>query len=1020
MSDLINRKRSFEEADAEYEPSGPNAYGEKRPQENEYDSNKRRRLRHHVNLPPEIETLKEICGGISRLGEHRPVFTSDLVSLSRDICNWIGEGDFKDNFLSFIYASVIEQPERIWVLSALVHCCNVRNADIGKAVVDHFASKIEETLSSVKDSKLIAGRNDSDDNEPGELTRLKLESRFLALLAPILTSVDPILELFQKFISTSVSLQKKNSAYSGVAEELYVAFVLSIPFLVYATKGEEETKQKCAKLVEEGSKFEIKHTPYPERLVECFQSEDEELLPYKPVRIASLVIESVKDFDTSVFPDYHLEIEEALDKVRGENKTRENEKSKTSDEDHDVDMKDDTDEGKPEQKHELVPFEVPSVDVFDKIVLSGTTDGLWESPRFFSEIFAQRDLSFATIPPRNSYVRLILQDIIQDDVQNMEFNRITVSRHLMGILGYINDKLFAKPNSSDDKLTIVNDMLNGVDLMQDLKGNPDIPDNMKEKMLASAKKIQVEFEEGYKSTWKIEQIVTGAVVDLMLHVPSTTLPAVYYQNLLADTCGRDWALMKKSEDSGEKVAFAKTVASAIDFFYRNGKTLDYDARRRFIYWMAVQLGSFNFEWKWTEWLDEFLKLGKSTYHPTVYLLHNIVGKEVRLSTPSFIRSTLPKELHQFTDLSLLDEDEVRNFDSLLFGDALADQCKESNAGLLKSDFEESKATDEAASGNAETFHLLNQYLFNSDDHMFHEICHNIYTNMQEGESLQSFNDLIAELTDQINEANESEKPKCGIAKYIVVLAVQSVCIIGSRSLSVIDGGALELCGDKIRKVLGLELKDKDTAAETLDNDQFSEVSDTKERQKWVIEAVLRLWNREPRIGYLILEKMRNKELISSSQIVESLFSVHGTKVPALSELYADEVLGRILLRRNLGEGDEAEDESSDQKWNTFAQSSMETLSRLVSDYNKEVGSGEKEAFDIKSSEKIACEDGTISKKSTDLLWAVDQLLQLIENKLKKDASRKDKLEIFRSALSALEDEKIQQQMKEFLSEFDEY
>lgn len=1015
MSDLINRKRSFEEADSDYEPSGLDAHGEKRPQENDYETNKRRRVRHHSNLPPEIETLKEICGGISRLGEHKSLLSSDLVFLSRDIANWIGEGDFKQNFLSFIYANVVEQPEKMQIVSLLVRCCNVRNADIGEAVVSHFSGKIEETLTKIQNGQLATARHNGDDNEPGEVTRLKLESRFLALLAPILTSTDPVLELFHKLISTSISLQEQKPSYSGLAEELYVSFMLSVPYLVYATDSVEEIKQKCSKVVEEGSKFEIKHSTYPEKFALCFHSEDKNLLPYEPTRIASLVVDSVKDLDVSVFADYHAETVEALERVQNDDKAKNSESKEPAD--GDVEMKE---EDIVEKKHEIPSFEVPSADEFAKIELSGTVDSLWKYPRFFNEVFTQGDSSFATIPPKNSYVRLLLQDIIQDEVQNMEFNRITVSRHLMGILGFINDKLFAKLNSSDDKLTIVNDMLNGVDLVENLESNPEIPDNMKEKMLASAKKIQVEFEEGYKSTWKIEQVVTEAVADLMLHVPSTTLPAVYYQNLLADTCGRDWALMKKSEDSAEKVAFAKTVASAIDFFYRNGKTLDYDARRRFICWMAVQLGSFNFEWKWTEWLDEFLKLGESTYHPTVYMLHNIVGKEVRLSTPSFIRSTLPKQLHQFTDLSLLDQDQVLQFDTLLFGDALAKQCKEANAEFLKSDFEDAKPSDEAASGNAETFHLLNQYLFNNEDHIFHETCHNIYTNMQEGESLQSFNDLIAELTSQIKEADESEQPKCGIARYIVVLVTQSVCVIGSRSLSVIDGGALELCGDKIRKVLGLELKDKDTDAEDIDNDQFSDVSDTQQRQKWVIEAVLRLWNREPRIGYLILEKMRNKDLVTSSQIVESLFTAHGTKIPALTELYADELLDRLLLQRNLGEGedDEAEEDHNDQKWTSFAKSCLKTLNTLISDYKDEAE--EKGTIDIKSSEKLACEDATVAKKSTDLLWAIDGLLQLVESKLKKEESRKEKLEIFKGALSEVEDTDIQEQVKKLLGEFDEY
>ncbi|QPG74867.1 hypothetical protein FOA43_002203 [Brettanomyces nanus] len=866
MSELINRKRAFEDSDTEYEPSLPGTG--RRPTESEFDEesnpreNRYKRPR-RTQLPRELEALKEICHVISQLGDPEDRLESDWRSLSNTISQEFDSGEFKQNLLDYIYAVIIEQPHKVFVMSGLVQCCHALNPEVGKAVIEHMKQNVESLL----DQNVAI--NESD--EPGRFTRLKLIGRFLATLIPIMESADFVIDFIKQMIAAAVKVQAESAKRSAIAEVVYYGFTLSIPFVLASDRGGEELKQKCSELIDLAGSFEIKESKYPVELFQHFKtSDDDKPLPYEPKPLVSLVLDAVKNLEDciNIFPD----LQKRIDAVIG-------------------DQKEDI------EKVSLTTFTVGSLNsAEDEIGLYGTVDSLWKYPRFALEIFSRpKGAAFSAIPPVDSYVSLLMRDLIQDLVQNSEFNRITVSRQLLSLIKYINSKMFAKPNSSEDKLTIVNDMRNGVDLINDLETNPDIPESMKETMLNSAKKIELEFNDGYKSTWKMEQVITESVLDLMLHLPESTLPAIYYETLLADTCGRDWTLMKRSEDSHEKVAFAKTIAVTIKYLYRNVQTIDFDIRARVVCWIMIQLSSFNFDWQWADWVDDVAKFEQEVYHPTFFLLHNIIAKEVRVSTPRSIRSTIPKDFWKFTDLSLMSRDRVIEYDSQFFGQSLAESCYDSCAKAIKDEMNSDSSSNDDF-GNAETFHLLDQYLFNNSEHPQHDLCHSIYTNLQEGETMESFEGLLNDVRKQISESVDN------VEKYIVALVVESVCIIGSRSLSVIEGGALELCGDKLRSVLG----------------------EGEERQKWLIEAVLRLWNHEPRIGYLVLEKMRNKKFIKSSQVIESLFDLSNGRVLAVTEIYADELLNRLLF-----EEAENETETQQEKQKVFGRVSISALNRLA-------------------------------------------------------------------------------------------
>ncbi|VEU21699.1 DEKNAAC102275 [Brettanomyces naardenensis] len=943
MSELGNRKRGFEDSDTEYEPTsaaGASASGERFSSGGEGRFKRPRR----PQLPRELEVLKDVCQAISQLGDPSDRLEADWKSLSKTIADEFSNDDFQENFLEHIYAVATEQPHKVFAVSGLVQSCNARNPAIGAAIVDHLQRKAQEILDG------LDGEDSYDDDEPGVFTRLKLVTRLLAVLSPILVSVDPVLEVFRALIQSAVRLQAETDSRSSVAELVYYSFTLSIPYILTVDRDDDDLKNKCEELFSEAEKFEIRASEYPSDLFQHFRASNKDLLPNEPTQLVSLVGPAVKKLDLGIFSEVQERINNVVEELRKEK------------DDGDEEMKTEEDEEKDSGVlHELNSLTVPPPESFESVKVSGTVDSLWVYPRYILEIFQKRNSSFSTVPPVDSYESLIIRDLIQDLVQSTEFNRITVSRQLLALIHYVNDKLFAKPNSSEDKLTIVNDMRNGVDLINDLDNNPDIPATMRETMLASAKKIQLEFDEGYKSTWKMEQTITESVLDLMFHLPISTLPAVYYQTLLADTCGRDWTLMRKSDESSEKVTFAKTIGAALRFFYKNSRTLDFSIKARYVCWMLVQISNFNFDWQWSEWVGDASKLSQSVYHPTIFLLHNIIAKEVRVSTPKLIRKTLPDELKKYTDLSLMSGDEIVDYDSQLFGVELAKSSQKANSETIAAELNDSSSQDDL--GNAEIFHLLDQYLFNNQEHRYHDVCHSIYTNMQEGESMQSFNDLVAELKEQILGNPGSVED---VEKYIVTLIVQSVCIIGSRSLSVIEGGALELCGDRIREVLGIPTLGEE---EAIENDQFSEITNTAERQKWLIEAVLRLWNNEPRVGFLILEKMRNKRLVKSSQIIASLFEF-ADHLLVITEIYADELLDRLLF-----EEAENESESKEEKQSIFATAVVQSLGKFLA-------SAGEENYDLEDDSFIT-KDPQVKEKITDVKWAIRQLILMLESKLRR-------------------------------------
>ncbi|KAH3665926.1 hypothetical protein OGAPHI_004115 [Ogataea philodendri] len=853
------RKRSVSD-DEGYEPSlaappheMPSGPSHQQPQGNRFGDGWAKRPRRSV-LPREAELARTICNEITKIGEFAQQLSIDIDNVSGSIAQELDTDDFvRNSVLEFLLALIVEQPQKVFVIGALVQVSNYRNPKIGQYVFDFLHSQIQELFEEIR----VPAENEAQSTECGAITKLKLILRFVAVLSPMMVSDEPVIKTFQHILDLAIDIQSQTEKRSGVAQILYFNILTLIPYHLAVQKDQEAFNQ----LLETARKFKI--VDLDDLANQSYQHFKSDNGPYKPKEIVSLILPALESVDKEL--PFFMDMLQIVKSHEPENP----------------------------EKHIFQHFNIPSVEQWQSFKLTGTVDSLWNYPRYALECFLPSATLFDTVPPVESYLSLLLRDIVQDNVQNMEFNRVTVSRQLLSLAVYFNEKLFAKPNSSIDKLTILNNLNSGVDLISSLESNEDLDPNVKASMIESATLVQQEFDQGYTSTWKMEQVVTEAVLGLMFHLPTASSPLIYYQMLLSDTCGRDWANVRRSPNSEDKVTFAKVLGTAFRFFYSNFKYLDLELCERFIQWMTAQLSNFGFDWQWTEWIDDLNKLDKLYYHPTMYLFRNVIGREIRLSSPQTIKPTLPVEFHRFLRLSLMDKRQVINFDSKLFGSKLAESVYETNFAAEENI--EGAAED---AGNAEIYHLVDQYLFNNQDHPYHELCHSIYTNIQEGESLQQFNDLVVLLKQQIeqetaNHPGDESYVVSNLDCYIVTLVIQSTCIIGSRSLSVVEGGALELCGAKLRKVLGLPAAEGEH--EDLENDQFAllKESEVAERQKWLIDGVLRLWNNEPRIGYLILERIKRKGFITGTQLVDSFFA-NNESLLLISQTYASELFDRLV------------------------------------------------------------------------------------------------------------------------------
>lgn len=845
-----------------------------------YERHKRQR---RMKLSAEFERAYELCSNLQNLGDLNNEFRVLLSQSSETMSYFWNDYEFSENVIKFIGATIVELPHKSVLFSGLIMLSNAKNPKIGSEILKWFKERIDEVFLSLESG------DDENDKEVMNLgknwNRIILILRMFGLLVNIIEDFDNVIELVTELLNRSIQL----SSDSGLAKLLHYEVLLSIPYCLVNDSTNEELKEKLKQTISISKDFTIPDSTDNGSFMPL--NDTELCINYNDV-LKSLpqITEEYLD-DLSLFYDIKSIVDPLIKTVLTE-KALTLEKENQSE---DVEMGTEL----TIVKHELGKFAVPDITVFSKYEnlnkFASIGDRLWNSPRYHLQIFKHEDfrkgLEFETLPDAKSYNSLILNNIMTNVLFNLEYNRVTVSKQFLNLQLYFNEKLFAKPNSSLDKLMIINDLNKGLDfdLITNLENSTDFEESIKHQMINSAKKIQYEFENGYKSTWKMEEIVIEAIINLIFKIPEVEIPLIYFETLLADTCGRDWTTVKRNQlHSNESLLFSKLVGDCFRYLFQNIYKFKFEILKKFINWFLLQISNFKFEWEWQEWIEEIERIGDSKiYNFKNYFVKNIIHKELLITNYKFIKNnTLPTEFKKFANLSLKNKEELIKFDSRFFGAEFASKYTiepfENVGGEDETPAEE--FNENIIETNTDTFKLFSNYLFNHDEHPYNDLCRDIYMNLENvDESVESLIELTDKLLNQL--ANDETGTVENGEEYLVTLIVESICLIGSRSFSVFEDSLNKVFGDKLNAIIS-----------RIDNN---------EKNQWIISAVLRIWNNEPRIGLLFIEKLLRFGTLNEKLIIESVWNCSESKILPLSEVYADEYLERMIDFADDEDGEDA-------------------------------------------------------------------------------------------------------------------
>ncbi|ANB16018.1 Sto1p [Sugiyamaella lignohabitans] len=413
--------------------------------------------------PPHIQKLIQLRRAIVEIGEPSKFkISEEIQKLGKDLgaC----DTDTRNGVLNTILAVVNEQPHKIPLLSGAVQIANAESEILGQVVIELAQSEIQKALNG------------------GELNKVKLLIRFIASLAPIIEG-DGVTEILSALLSIACDLQNeainsdKGSKKSLVAEELYVAVLLALPFYVAADPLNIPYANEILKTSTE--RFQIGSFQAMNLIVPFSNGTSTIDAPYVAqefVRLVKHALENIHSeysdqWKTSNLLDIGSIVKESL------NQPTESE---------------DDQQAKSVKKHLFAAVHLPTLDTFKSF-----------QPRFpYPRIYFQAYLPsvFETVPPPNSLEGVILRDIATDIITAMDFNRKEVTRQLITLDLFFADGCFTEPGISFDRL----------------------------------EKVRESGEE--KSTWKVEDVALEAVLQHIFNLPYQSHAPAYYYTILIEAC----------------------------------------------------------------------------------------------------------------------------------------------------------------------------------------------------------------------------------------------------------------------------------------------------------------------------------------------------------------------------------------------------------------------------------------------------------------------------------------------------
>lgn len=252
----------------------------------------------------------------------------------------------------------------------------------------------------------------------------------------------------------------------------------------------------------------------------------------------------------------------------------------------------------------------------------GSVDGIWKNPRYAFRVYLANPAGgFETVVPITSYAGQLLNDIIIDITESMEFNRKEVAKQVVTLDLFFKPGIFAEPGESIAQLAAI------------YEENP------------------------LASTLKIEDMAIETILGLIFKLPNVSQPFAYFYTLLVEIC------------QNSPKAIAPVFGRAFRFFYHSLEDLDLELKLRYLDWFSIQMSNFNFSWKWKEWENDSIKFGKSFYYAKLNFAKNLIRKELRLTSNTLdVEDSLPEEFKQYLDSSYIPKDQLHDYYQSLFTD----------------------------------------------------------------------------------------------------------------------------------------------------------------------------------------------------------------------------------------------------------------------------------------------------------------------------------------------------------------
>lgn len=549
----------------------------------------RPRVQKRQRLPPVVQLCKEMMPDIRTIGESVKAFEEDIKFLSDAIVNEYGHEDYFNNaLLKTFRAVVLEQPHKQPAIALLTIVVNAKNEVAAKSVINFF---FEELQACCKDS--IDEGFESKSNETGPWNRAKLILRFLSILSPILLK-DDLMGVYKNFFELSIELRKEEEGRNALSEAIYTNTLLNIPYLFLFNRDDQDLKNRVEELllfVENG--FEVKQTEID--LLKAFNKDS----PYASLELVSTVLPNVKkalanDMEqlSNFFPDFlHL-----LPETKGEHGFNDALGLPTAD--------------------LLKPYSALNRGL-------GSVDSMWKNPRYAFHVYLTNPVGdFETVVPITTYAGQLLNDIIIDITESMEFNRKEVAKQVVTLDLFFKPGIFAEPGESIAQLAAI------------YEENP------------------------LASTYKIEDLAIETILSLIFKLPDVSQPFAYFYTLLVEIC------------QNSPKAIAPVFGRAFRFFYNNLESLDLELKLRYLDWFSIQMSNFNFSWKWKEWENDSIRFGKSFYYPKLNFAKNLIRKELRLTSNTLdVEDSLPDEFKQYLDSSYIPKQKLEEYYQSLFTDA---------------------------------------------------------------------------------------------------------------------------------------------------------------------------------------------------------------------------------------------------------------------------------------------------------------------------------------------------------------